>query len=747
MVKGTDYTLDPYTGELMFSPGTIIGELDTIAVSFETYGYNQSVGTLNGWRADLSAIKGTHLGFTYMTQNTPNNSNSSKTKTDQFYGYNNAQTPYILQFPVDMIIQQDSTGKIISAMPRYPMQAYIGPDLKVYGKDFVVDPNINNEVYFAYPIPSTQLVKITYTPQIIQNVPGNRNVWGVDSSFMLGKTGSLTAEMASSHIDMTTGPVNGNAWQLRSNLGFLSDKLHVNAYLRNIGSDYSAIESPGFQTNERGLTMDMDYQISNDVHMTATWEKTRRPDYNYSTTTGTSSTPTVSSLDDFSQMNMSLSWRLGKGGQFNLNHTGMKTLLGAGGESTYSTDNVAFNYNMKSLNMDLSLGRNTNTSSSYYTSSAGAATGAVKLSSYGTDSLNTRLNLRWRTGRILTLSSIVSQSSIKSNSGTNNNATDMSLTADINPMNKLRVKLSYEDQNSGNSSLFGTSTSTIPTTPTTPTGGSLTSSLPGSTNYLGGGINSNLGGYGNYSGSFMNSSYNTYNSSSFAGKSKSINMSLSYQPVQKLSLDMSWSHMSSAGDYLYNSQQNNITLSSSYIAGDNLMLNASLSSQNVQYLGSSGGSNSTMMYLNMRAKPWGKLTTTLSYQNMISNSNLVQATTPVTSGGYSGNPFYNGGVPITGGGTTTTPTNLNTNLNSYSLRLEYPVWMGNNLYTEYDLASSGGYLASDQHTFLCGMDFGLTNNLHFTLGWRNQVFLSKDTTSGSSSYSVNSLDADLSAHF
>lgn len=774
MVQGTDYTLDTTTGELTFKTGMIISEMDTIAVSFETYGLNQSVGTIDGWRADVSTFKNAQVGFTYMQQTTPNGSTTLQTKTDQFYGYNNASTPYVLTYPVDLLIQYNSAGQIVSATPKYPMQAYIGATLKTYGVDYIVDPSIPNQVYFAYPVPSSEIIKITYTPQVVNDVAGNRNVWGLDSTFSLGKLGNLSAEMASSSLQMSSGLLSGTAWNMRSNMSFLNQKLSFTTYLRNIGSAYTSIESTGFQQNERGITLGMDYQVTNGLKLSTTYESTKKPDYSYNTT-GTSATTTSTGMDNFKQIAASLNWQVGKTGQLSFSHNGMDTILAAGGESNYTTDNLGFNWNFKSFGFGLNMGENKNYSS--YVTTTTTTTGATptpssQLSVTGSNSFNTNLNMHWRPGSNINLSGVLADSSMTSNTGVKSTATDMSLTADTKPMRNVSLKLSYQNQNSGNYSLYGASTTTPTTTatasaliksnplaysfpgfpflryasplnrdsssiynnfpniPTASTGTSLLGSITDTT-YAGGGYNSGVGGYGNYSGLLSNSSANTYNSTSFTGASNGISAMLSYQPWRTMSLDLDLSQTSSQGNYLYNSTQNSVMLNWSYNTGERFSCNASISSQNMVYLGNNGGSNSSLFFFNIRTKPWGKLTTTLSYQSMVATSSLSSASSA---------------IPTTGT-TTTIPSTMNTQLNAYSSRFEYPVWIKSNAYLEYDDALSTGYLASEQKTFLLGIDFGLTQNASFSLGWRYQENISTDATTGSSNYRVNSLDANINMHF
>ncbi|MCC6730068.1 MAG: hypothetical protein IT208_12090 [Chthonomonadales bacterium] len=773
LVKGEDYTLDPFTGELNFLKGMIVHELDTIAVTFETYGYNQSSGLLTGWRADLNVLKGATFGLTYMTQ-TSSGGTKSRSKTEQFYGYNNAATPYTLDYPVAVTLVKDSQGKIIGATPTFPMTVLIGTLPQVYGNDYVVDPLLPNRVYFKLPIPSTQIIKIIYVPAYTNETPGNRSVWGLDSDISLGDLGTLTAEMASSRLDMSGVGVGGGAWQIRSDMRFLDERLHWNWNLRNIGADFTAVESPGFRRNERGFTTGIDYQANSRLKFSATLERTKRPSYDYSSLYGgTTGMARSRGLDNFNQMNLGANWQIGKAGTLNFTHNVMRTALGQGGRTEYRTNALTFSYVLGRVNLDMSVGQNHNLSETVSTIGTSTGSGTTPtVSRYGTDSFNSRLSLRWRAGERFSLEGMFANSTMKSLDGNSNTAQDIQLTANVVPLRNMRLTLGYQLQDSGGYSLFGTNGGLAGATGPTPLGVAASRQMPGAGGgldygsggfyggtgyntgggglpYYGGGYNSGIGGFGNYSGGFYSGGYSNYGISSFGGNSRGFNVLLNYQPWPALTFDLNWSTSSSEGAYLYNSRRNDVAFNVSYSAGENLTLASTLSMQNVSYIGSTGGTSSKLLFLNARARPFGRLVTNLSFQTMQTSStgNATDTGTGATNG--TGTGGYGGGLSGGyGGGYPTYFGSGNTNLTSYGVRLEYPVWRGNNLFLQYDNADSTGYLASIQRTLTVGMAFPLSNNMQFTLGWRNQSFISRDyATSGNYNYSVRSLDADLGLRF
>jgi hypothetical protein len=739
MVLGQDYTMDPYTGELNFLNGLIVHELDTIAVTFETYGYNSSPGLLTGWRADVTALKPVRFGVTYLSQLSNRSGSRNATRTEQFYGYNSATTPYVLEFPVEVTLIRDEEGKITGCVPVYPMNVTVGVLPQVYGTDYVLDPLLPNRVYFKMAIPSTQIIRIEYRPASSDVSSGDRSVLGFDVNTSLGKLGTITAEMATSSLSLSGKEAGGSAWQIRSDMKLARDRLKLNWALKNIGSNFTAIQSPGFRRNDRGITIGADYQASPKLKLNANIERTRRPAYNYASPYGSSGLAAASGIDDFSMTTLRANWLLGKGGTLNLTHNVMGTRMGLGGNSVNEMDTLSYQQGFGQLSLDLSLGRQHASTEARYSATG---TGTSQTASYGSDSFNTRIGAKWKLGERLSFDTLITNSAIKNADGKRNTAQDISLNMRSVPVRNLTLTIGYQLQSSGGYSLFsgytdysgGSGISSSPAAVTRQVG---SVGFPGSgfTGYYGGGVNSGLGTYGNYSGGFGGGGFGL-GSASFGGNSRGLSIAANYQPWPTLSLDLSWSNGSSIGDYLFNSKRNNLALSANYNPGERLSLSGGLLMQDVQYVGSNGGTTTTGLYLNAVTKPYGKLTATLNYNLMRSSTTASSSSSNQTGGGYYGGGY--GGYFGSGG----------TNLSSYGLRLEYPVWLAANLFLQFDSADSTGYLASNQRTLAFGFAFDLGNNTQFQVGWRDQKYLSKAYAGGSDySYHVRSLDADIGLRF
>ncbi|MCX6896350.1 MAG: hypothetical protein NTZ16_12800, partial [Verrucomicrobia bacterium] len=418
MVAGEDYTFDTITGELNFLKGLIIQETDVIAITFEVYGTTSTNGIITGWRGDYTGLKAGSLGFSYLTQG--GSSGGAKSRTQQFYGYNSIDSPYQLDDPVDVIIQRDAENKITGCLPRYPMTVTVGTLPQVYGTDYFVDPLIPNRVYFRLAIPSTQLIRITYTPVLTGSGAGNRAVMGLDSKFAIGKLGTLVAEMASSNTSIAGGSIRGSAWQIRNDMSLMKNRLHINTTLKDIGNDFTSIESVGFNRNDRGVNVSMDYTASKDLRITGTMERTRRPAYDYSTASTSTGYVAASGTDNYNHESLAANWQLKKG-RISLTHNKMSTLLGLGGNTSSISDMLSFTRGIGKVSMDLSMGRTSSSTHSTY----GATTGSSTVTNYGNDALVSRLNLKWAAGERLSLESMVSNNILKNMDGKKSNAIDL----------------------------------------------------------------------------------------------------------------------------------------------------------------------------------------------------------------------------------------------------------------------------------------------------------------------------------
>src|SRR5207244_10379253 len=110
-----------------------------------------------GIRTDFIPRSGMHLGLTYVTQQA-RGSNGLQTHTQQYYGHVDPGEAYVLDAPVD---------------PTKPIIVQVGGVPLVKGVDYVVDPNLTNQIRLKQSVPQNVTVQVQYVPLNISPTPGN----------------------------------------------------------------------------------------------------------------------------------------------------------------------------------------------------------------------------------------------------------------------------------------------------------------------------------------------------------------------------------------------------------------------------------------------------------------------------------------------------------------------------------------------------------------------------------------------
>ena len=768
-----DYTLDPYTGELRFRNGIIVLHTSTIAVTYETLGYNQSRGNIYGFRTDFAPRAGLGIGLTYVAQQS-RGSNPFQPRTQEFYGYNTPAATYILDQPIDLT---------------KPLTVTVGGVPLVQGVDFVVDTSLRDRIVIRQAVLSSVIVQVRYIPLNTNPIPGNRSVMGLDGRLGLGKLGTLTMETAFSGLSLTGSQVGGRAWQVRADLNPFRN-LHTNLTLRDVSPSFSSIQSPGFNLNERSMTLTSDYNPTRNLKLNLNWEHAQRPSYSggYGLTT---STITTNGYDNDNTFTLGANYTFARNASLNLSRNSLSTNYALGGHSDNTNDTLALNYTLRSLSFEAALSRNTNSANAlgnlYNLATGGTTTGATNpLYSSNSNTFSKRIGISWNPKSWATLSTSFSDNTISS-SGTgatfsHADARDAQITAALRPHRNLSINYSFDLSDTGNlsslgSTLTGTTSSTgatgatsggnglpaarspfspfAPFFPMPPTrdltaGGSTagtsqtglgTSGLGNLGTILGGGgYNYGLGGYGNYSGYYGTGAYNPYGISSFGGRSASHRLSIDYHPRQNLQIGLHLDTSTSLGDYQYNSNRFNRGVDLFWQASKRFQINASFNVQNVAYVGSLGSTDSSSMMVWLQGHPFGgKIGTTLSWTSLKTNSTLNFAALSQGAGFTAGT--------TTGATGTTTPANPNTLLNSLALRIDYPIARRETLFIDMLTSDASGYLASTERDLRFGLDYDLTANLKFSLGWQLINRLNKDVSLQQYNYKASSLLAEFGLHF
>lgn len=741
MVKGSDYTLDTYSGELNFLKGRVILQSDVVAVTFEAVGFNTNRGTIYGSRLEYVPTKTTRVGVTYVAQQA-SGSFGAQEQVQTFYGFGSPGAAYTLNAPVDR---------------SRPVTVSVNGIVLVQNADFIIDANLTNQIRIVRTVLPTELIQVRYTPLDVNPTPGNRSVLGLDGRISLGKIGSVSTELALSGLSLSGSNVAGRAYQIRADLA-PAKNLTTNLTLRNINPTFSSIQSPGFNRNEKAIEFNTDYNPTDRLRLNLNWMRAKRP--SYSSGFGISQY-TVSSAgnDDYSQYTLGAAYKLTPFASLNFSRSAQGTRFIVGGKTDNTNDTLSLNYAVRNFTVDMSLGRNLNDSNQFYDlTGIGGATGPQFYANRAsTDSR--RLAVTYQPKKWLSLTGSLSDNAIRNVSGDTNtrtNARDAQFGANIDLTRDIKLRYTYQLSDTGNfgTPLTNTTGNTTGTTSGT-TGGTSGSGIIGATralifdslrtradgitaggttsgtgstlgsniNYTGGGIYSNVGSFGNYSGFYGSSFNNGYGVTSFGGRSRSNIIGLDWRLRRNMTLGLQLQNSSSVGDYQYNSSRNGMSAVFSWIPNDNMQFSLSGSLQKIAYTNGGGGNDTSAIQFSFAGKPFGgKLTTELSYQ--------LTAT--------------RGGLNLLGTGGTT--TNNSTTYASYTGRFVYPI-SRYNLVAELYGTNSSGYLATMENNWKLGIQIPIVNSLSFTLGWQMFSRTNKDPEQSQYNYRVSTILAELGLRF
>ncbi len=807
LAPGKDYTLDSNTGQLQFLNGNVVLHSQTIAITYETLGYNQSQGTIYGFRTQFAPRASTNIGLTYVTQQTRALSAISQ-RTQQFYGVENAGGQYTMDSAIDSTKPLNVTVNGVPLVQGTPASG-----------DYWLDSVFPQTLHIRNPIPSTQQVIVKYVPLDTSPTPGNRSVMGVDGHMGLGRWGGVTLETALSGLDLTGKSYTGKAAQLRFDLNPLRN-LSTHITVRDVGATYSSIQSPGFNRNEKSLDIAGEYSPSSRLHFNYGWQNAKRPSYTYATgaVTGSQYNITSNGEDTYRQYSLGASYDLTRNTKLSLTRNTLGTDYIVGGFSKSTSDTLDFNWNLRQFSVNAGLSRNisdTNAPNGYYgltTGTTGLATTATT-GAYNTQSstITQRVGLNWDPLKWLHLNSSLSDNQIH-NTGTgytgalqHTNATDRQISARITPGRGLSFTYSYDLSDTGTANTLGGLTTIAGTGTTVATGGTTTTTgttgatgtttgttgtttgvtgtgiagtrsvifrpwvspitrdsttgntttgfgttTAGSTvltpvgSLSGGGINYNLGAAGNYSGLLGNSS-NSIGVTSLGGRSGTNRIGMDYAISRALHLSMGYDASTSIGDYQYNSNRNNGTLGLNYNPSDRWAFNMNVNAQKVAYTGSLGGTNSSSMQFGFTGRPFGnKISTTINWQSVRTKSDLNLSS---LTGAVTGVSTVASGISTITNPLVAASNNASSNLSSLGARVDVPVSSRYVLFVDWLHSDASGYLGNTESNLRFGTDIYLNQVLKFSLGWQTINRLNKDSALSSYNYHSSSLLAEFGLHF
>ena len=701
LIKGKDYQLDPYSGALKFLEGRIVPQTSTIAISYETLGYDQSQGNIFGGRADYRLGPGLNVGMTYVTQ-TSKGSSGSSIRTEEAYGFGQ-QTFYPTDFPIDLT---------------KPLNIYI--DGRLLGLDeYTVDRTntFTNRVFIKLSVLSTSKVKFEYYPYNSSPTPGNRSILGFDSRLGLGKYGSLTLDTAFSGLSLAGNSVTGQGWSLRADLT-PAKRVHSTFSLKNVGPSFSSIQSPGFNRNEKAVELTTEYSPTDRLRFNVNYQISKRPSYG-----GSQFAVTTQGNDDYRQFSLGSSYSFAKNATLTLNHSVLGTTFTQGGKSLNNSDTLALNYALKSVNFEVSLSNNkSNADTSYSTLGLVTGTGSNPSSLYHSDTstFSKRIAIGWTPTKWLQLNGSLADNSNKNHSAAtdqNSNSKESSLSAQFSLIRNLRVNYSYSlsDTGSVNNSTLNSITS--------------------------GGTNNGLGSSGSFSGN-QGTNYGSY--ANFGGKNTSHSLHLDFQPKQNLLLGVQVDKGSSNGDFQYNSDRNTVGFNFSWQPSSEMQLSAAYTAQKVVYTNGFGGTDSNNILLSLDGHPFGRRNGFLGKIGLRINYSLVKTQSAFkTDTSTAASPI----AGATGTVASSSLTDTSTNLTSLGFRIDYPLSSRQSLFIETLKSQTSGYQGNNENDLKFGLDYALTRTMKFSFGWQILQHNYIDAANAHANYKASSLLAELGFHF
>ncbi len=255
-VFGQDYTMDYDLGAVTFLNRTtleskIIPPTSTIVATYESFNFAGSAGRIEGASLQYNMGSAGTIGIVGARQVTGAGSQLS-TRLEKFQGFGPASTPYFLQF---------------QPMPGQPIVVRVDGVLQTEGVDYYFDPGNPSIFYFNRFMPATSTIDVLYTPRPSQNVPGDREVVGIDYVLPIGKNGDIRLSQATGRSRNTPSASSGTA--RGANIRYGIGPWDLQAGFRDIPQGFVSIQSAGFNRNERANDFTIGLKAGRDGKITA----------------------------------------------------------------------------------------------------------------------------------------------------------------------------------------------------------------------------------------------------------------------------------------------------------------------------------------------------------------------------------------------------------------------------------------------------------------------------------------------
>lgn len=249
MVLGQDYALDSEIGAISFLNRTV-PPTSVIVATYESQTLSNVGGTIQGGGMAYDFGSFGRLGLSMMEQRGLGTGAAGRvqyfladTAPGAYYALDAYPVEASLQVAVANVLKDGSSTDYVPLSPA----------------NYLLDPQAPFVRLVNYQLLDSQSIRIVYTPKVVQTVVGDRRATGLDWRLpfgRLGKSGFLQVDYADGRSlgsDGTGGIARG------ASMGYDHGNLHLRSSLRDVPASFVAIESRGFNRNERAWDMGIDY--------------------------------------------------------------------------------------------------------------------------------------------------------------------------------------------------------------------------------------------------------------------------------------------------------------------------------------------------------------------------------------------------------------------------------------------------------------------------------------------------------
>lgn len=271
---GTDYRLDYDTGQLNFEPvggqARIVTASDTISVSYQSQGYQtDGPSDIYGARAEMPLLDDRLLvGVTTLRQASTTSASARDTVGFQEDVYNGSgstgpfDTSYRPIIPNGTSVIYQGERQIIDDA----LVVLMDGSEQVEGVDYDVLRSIGR-IEFRRMVPPTSLVRIKYYYDLSTDADtGDRSLWGLDLAYQASDDLNLMLDYGSSSAGAA-----GSGQAVSMAADYTHGDLRVSSEYRDVQPGYTFMDTAGFQTRERGYSVDLDWQPIRGVSITNTY--------------------------------------------------------------------------------------------------------------------------------------------------------------------------------------------------------------------------------------------------------------------------------------------------------------------------------------------------------------------------------------------------------------------------------------------------------------------------------------------